>query len=416
MAVSKPSETVGLGSAIRTQFPIFSTWPRGHLAYLDTAASSQKPKCVIDRLEHYLSFEHANIHRGAYALSSEATENYERSRNRVAAFLNAPTPKSLVFTRSTTESINLVAYAYEKFFKSGDVILLTLLEHHSNIVPWQLLAKRKGLKIIFADIDAHGALDLNDLQKKLKEYKPKLLAITHVANSLGTVVPLAEIIPLARAQGCKVLVDAAQSVVHMKLDLQALDPDFLVFSGHKLYGPTGIGILYARPGLLDEMDPFQGGGDMISSVTVDGSTWAEAPQKFEAGTPAIAEAIALGTAVDFVDSIGRERIAAHEKRLVEEAFLLLSKEPGVTLYGPITKGLEQSSVLSFNVAGIHPHDLASIGDKHSVQFRAGHHCAMPTLKRLGIPASARISFGVYSCSEDLPPLIETIREAKKILG
>lgn len=404
------------GEDARREFPIFlRDWKR-RLAYLDTAASSQKPRCVINRISCFYSEEHSNIHRGAYSLSAQATDRYEEARATTARFIGAPSPGNIVFTRGTTEGINLVARAYEKFFSPGDRVVLTLLEHHSNIVPWQLLAQRKKLKLIFADVDAHGQLDCQNLASIIRKERPKLVACTHISNALGTIVPVKDIVGLAHESGAKILIDAAQSIAHSVLNVQELDVDFLVFSGHKIYGPTGIGGLYAKAELLAEMDPFLGGGDMIREVTVDGSTWADAPAKFEAGTPPIAEAVAMGTAIEFIDSIGLERISAHEHKLFENAYELLSREPGITLYGPVTAGLSQASILSFNLDGVHSHDLSTIADSFNVQFRAGHHCAMPLLKRLNIGSSARISFGVYSTAEDLPPLIEAIRYAKKLFS
>ncbi len=411
--MSKVNQAKELGRALRGEFPVFRPEER-HRAYLDTAASSQKPRCVIERLSTYLSFEHANIHRGAYALSAHATELYDQARGKVGNFLGAKNPRSIIFTRGTTESINLVAHAFERFFAAGDTILLSLLEHHSNIVPWQLLAQRKGLQLAFVDVLPSGELNRDDLSKKLKTLKPKLLAITHISNALGTVVPVAEIIAEAHEQGCKVLVDAAQSVAHYNLRVEELDADFLAFSGHKLYGPTGIGVLYGKLKLLSEMDPFLGGGDMIRSVAVTGSTWAEPPERFEAGTPPIAEAIALGTAIDFISELGLGRIKEHEDVLTQQAFERLSHEPGVTLYGPMTVGRDQASIISFNVKGVHAHDFSTVADSFNVQLRAGHHCAMPLLQHLKIGTSARISFGVYSCKEDIDPLLDAIRHAQKM--
>lgn len=406
------------GESIRRYFPIFSSAAgvQGRaLSYLDSAASSQKPVGVIERLAHYLSHEHANVHRGAYALSAQATVNYENARARVAKFIQAPSLKGLIFTRNTTESINLVAHAWENSFKEGDAILLTILEHHSNIVPWQLLAKRRKLRLEYVDVSQSGALNLEDFSAKLKKTKPKLLSLAQVSNSIGTVLPVAEMISQAHQAGCRVLVDAAQSVAHGVVNVAELGCDFLAFSGHKVYGPTGIGVLYASEEMLNHMEPFQGGGEMIEAVAVEGSTWAEPPHKFEAGTPAIGEAIALESALDFLDSVGREQVQRYEKDLFAQAFALMLAEPGVTLYGPATKGGEQAPIISFNVDKVHPHDLATIADGFNVQIRAGHHCAMPALKRLGLKSTARASIGVYSCLDDFKALLEAIRHARKIL-
>jgi cysteine desulfurase/selenocysteine lyase len=386
------------------------------MAYLDTAASSQKPAVVIDRISRYLSHEHANIHRGAYALSARATESYEAVREKIAAFLNAPSPRCIVYTRGTTEAINLVAYSYGELIKPGESVLVSVLEHHSNIVPWQLLAKRRGVKLEFFDIHPDASLNLEDFEAKLKALRPRLVSVTQLSNAFGSVTPLNQIIALAKAHGCKVLVDAAQSISHMPIDVQNLGADFLAFSGHKLYGPTGVGALYAREELLDEMPPFQGGGDMIRRVTVEGSEWADYPQKFEAGTPAIAEVIGLGAAIDFVMKVGLSAISKHEERLFEIAWKRMNGEAGVKTFGPATTGGAQASIIPFSVEGVHPHDMATIADTLNVQMRAGHHCAMPALKRLGLQATARVSFGAYSVEQDIDALIEAIRTARKIFA
>lgn len=404
------------GAEARREFPIFLRDWKGRLCYLDTAASSQKPRCVINRVSCFYADEHSNVHRGAYALSAQATERYEEARAIVASFIRAKRPEEVVFTRGTTESINLVAHGCEHMLREGDSILLTVLEHHSNIVPWQLLAERKKLKILFADVTDDGALNMDDMRHKIAQHRPTIVACTQLSNALGTVVPIKEVIAHAHQFGAKVLVDAAQSVVHAALDVADLDADFAAFSGHKIYGPTGIGVLYAKHEHLESMQPFMGGGDMIREVTTSGSTWAPPPAKFEAGTPPIAQALGLGTAIEFVASMGAERIRAHERSVFEAAFEMLSREAGVTVYGPATRGGPQESIVSFNVAGVHSHDLATIADSFNVQIRAGHHCAMPLLSRLGIGSSARVSFGVYSTLEDLPPLIEAVRYARKLFS
>jgi cysteine desulfurase/selenocysteine lyase len=402
-------------NSIRDQFPIFQAPYKRPLAYLDTAASSQKPKVVIDRLCDYLSYEHANIHRGAYSLSAKATEHYEEARAKIAKFLGAPDESSILFTRGTTESINLVARSLEHLFSAGDSILISVLEHHSNIVPWQLLASRKKLTVHFADINEDATINIEDFKKKLAVHRPKLVSLTHTSNVFGTVVPIKEIAGIVHESGALMMVDAAQSVPHGGVNVVDLGADFVAFSAHKLYGPTGIGVLYVRPDRYALMEPFCGGGDMISNVTIEGSTWAEPPRKFEAGTPPIAEAIAFGTAIDFVSAIGVKKIAEHEAKLFAYAFDKLSKEQGVRVYGPALNGKEQVSILPFNVDRIHPHDLATIADEFNVQFRGGHHCAIPALKRLGLGATARASFGVYSEPQDIDALCEAIRHAKKML-
>jgi cysteine desulfurase / selenocysteine lyase len=407
-----PSQELFDPDQIRRDFPLFVARPG--LAYLDSAASSQKPQCVIDRLTHFLSFEHANIHRGAYALSADATERYEEAREAVARFLGAANKDSIIFTRGTTESINLVAHSLERWFQPGDSILLTLLEHHSNIVPWQLLAERRGLHIEFADITADAALDREDFLRKLSTLRPKLVAFTAHSNAFGTILPVDELIAEARAVGAKVLIDAAQAAVHGAIRVEALGADFLAFSGHKVYGPTGIGALYVEPGMYDLMNPFLGGGDMIETVTTEGSTWAQPPQRFEAGTPAIAEAIALGTAVQYVGGIGIERVATHERELFSRAYERLRSEPGVTVYGPVTSGGAQASILAFTVDSVHPHDFASIADAEGVQVRAGNHCAMPALRRLGLSSTVRASLGMYSRDQDIDLLIDAIRRSRSL--
>ena len=415
-------EGVMPGGPIRALFPIFGFHRPGDprsdrpLSYLDTAASSQKPVSVIERMDHYLRYEHANIHRGAYALSAEATLNYDAARVRVAKFLNVPASHDVIFTRGTTESINLVAYAGEGMFAAGDTVLLSILEHHSNIVPWQLLQRRRGIKIVFSDVDKNGVFNLDDFKQKLKSERPKFVSVTAVSNALGTVVPIKEVVAAAKNAGAMVLVDAAQAVPHGGVDVAALEADFVAFSGHKLYGPTGIGVLCGRRSLLEKFEPFMGGGDMIRTVATTGSTWAASPQKFEAGTPAIAEAIGLATALDFVDTVGAARIQAHEKRMFDYGWALLGKEAGVTRYGPAVGGGAQQTVLSFNVEGVHPHDFATIADELNVQVRAGHHCAMPLLERLGLPATVRASIGVYTTEADFDALVEAVQRARKMFG
>lgn len=402
-----------LGMELRAQFPIFRQLGMA-MAYLDTAASTQKPQVVIDRLCKFLSVEHANIHRGAYRLSAHATDLYEQARQKIASFVNAKSASEIVFVRGATEAVNLVSHGIEPHIKRGDVILLSLLEHHSNIVPWQMLAKRSGAQVIFSDVTDSGELDVADLKGKLRSHRPRILGITSISNALGTVVPLAEIIPVAHEVGAQVLVDGAQGVLHSLLDVQSLDIDYLVASGHKMYGPTGIGFLYGKANLLDRLEPSQGGGGMIAQVAVEGATWAEVPAKFEAGTPAIAEAVALGTAVDFLQSIQGEALHRHEASVLQYGYELLRREAGVTIHGPIATGGQQVSILSFSVDGVHPHDVSTILDSHDVQIRAGHHCAMPLLKRLHLPATARASVGAYSVKEDFDRLVEGVREVKRL--
>lgn len=402
------------GESVRALFPFFSEGPGG--SYLDSAATTQKPKVVLDELLRVLVHHNANVHRGAYRLSAEASELYDKSRAKLARMIGAASESSIVFVRGATEAINLVAYGAEHLFNPGDTILLTLLEHHSNIVPWQLLAKRRGLKIAFAEITDDGRLDMNDFREKVSSLKPKLVAVTQLANSLGTVTPIAEAVSLAQQAGAQVLVDGAQGVTHLGVDVQALGCDYYVFSGHKMYGPTGIGVLYGRPDRLEALQPFQGGGDMISYVSVEGSGWAEVPQRFEAGTPAFPEAIALGAAADFLGSFDRSEIVSHESALVDEAVELLRGEQGVVLHGPASRGEKQLAVVSFSIDCVHPHDFATIADTHNIQVRAGNHCAMPTLRRLGLQATVRLSFGLYSSSKDLVAVRDAIREARRLFS
>ncbi len=402
------------GLKAREHFPFYTEGPGG--CYLDSAATAQRPKVVIDSLCRTLIHHNANVHRGAYRLSAEASDLYDNARLIVARYIGARSERSIVFVRGATEGVNLVARSTEHLFKQGDVILLSLLEHHSNIVPWQMLAKRKGLKVVFADITDDGQLNVKDFENKLREYKPALVAITQLANSLGTVTPIEDVVRAAHEAGARVLVDGAQGAAHLGVNVEALGCDYYVFSGHKIYGPTGIGVLYARPERLEEMEPFQGGGDMISYVSVEGFGCADIPQRFEAGTPAFPEAIALGAAIEFVNRFSREEMRAHEKSLVTAAVDMLRAEQGITLYGPASVGGEQATVVSFSIDTVHPHDFATIADTHNVQIRAGNHCAMPTLRRLGVQATVRMSFGVYSCQSDLTAVQSAIREARAMFG
>ncbi len=402
------------GKQARAFFPFYTEGPAS--CYLDSAATSQKPAAVIDSLRHTLIHCNANVHRGAYHLSALASDLYDESRKKIARYIGAESERSIVFVRGATEGVNLVARSSEHLFSSGDSIMLSLLEHHSNIVPWQLLAKRRGLKLVFCDITSDGRLDLNDFKAKLAEARPKLVAITQLANSLGTVTPIEELVSLAQHSGARVLVDGAQGAPHLGVDVTKLGCDYYVFSGHKIYGPTGIGVLYGRMERLEELEPFQGGGDMISYVSVEGSGWADIPQRFEAGTPAFPEAIALGAAIDFLGRFSRDEIDRHERAMVQDAVAMLKGESGITVHGPITTGGEQRTVVSFSIDGVHPHDFATIADTHNVQIRAGNHCAMPTLRRLGLQATVRMSFGVYSCAEDLLAVQTAIREARKMFS
>ena len=393
---------------LRRDFPIFANNPG--LVFLDSAASSQKPAAVIDGVANYYRTDYANVHRGVYRLSARSTELYEEARARVAGFLNARRESEIVFVRGATEGINLVAYAWGgAFLDEGDEVLLTELEHHANIVPWQLLRDRIGFKIVVAPIDATGGLDLAALEKLITP-RTKLVGVTQLANATGALVPIEAIAPLAHAKGAKLLVDGCQAAPRLAVDVQALDCDFYVFSGHKIYGPTGIGVLYAKKAILDAMPPFQGGGDMILNVTFEKTIFQEPPARFEAGTPDISGAIGLALALDYVDGIGRDAILEHEEMLTGYGLDRLARLPGVRLVGA---GQRRLGILSVEAEGIHPHDLATLLDAQQVAVRAGHHCAQPLMDRLGLGATTRASFGVYNDERDVDAFVAAIEAAQK---
>jgi cysteine desulfurase/selenocysteine lyase len=399
---------------VRADFPILAQPTRGRrLVYLDSAASAQKPQAVIDAERFVYEREYANIHRGLYRLSEQATERYERARETVRRFINAAHAREVVFTRNTTEAINLVAATYgRRFLTAGDEIVISELEHHSNIVPWQLLRDERGVVIKVLPVDDDGAVSLAAFAALLGP-RTRLVALAHVSNVLGTVLPVGEIVRLAHAAGAKVLLDGAQGVVHMGVDVQALDCDFYAFSGHKLYGPSGIGVLYGKSDLLDAMPPYQGGGDMISSVSFAKTTFAALPAKFEAGTPAIAQAAGLAAAIDYVGAIGMQRIAAHDADLVAYAQQALCALPGLRLVGTVPG---KAGVVSFTLDYAHPHDIAQILDGVGVAIRAGHHCAQPLMDRLGLPAAARASFGVYNTRADIDALVDGLHKVEEMFG
>ncbi len=401
--------------AVRRDFPVLHQEVHGHpLVYLDNAASSQKPLRVIEAIDAYYRRYNANVHRGIHKLSEEATTAYEEARQKVARFINARSPKEVVFTRNATESINLVAYSWGRAnIREGDEILLTEMEHHSNLVPWQLLAQEKGARLRFIPVTDDGLLDLDALDTLLTE-RTKLVSVVHMSNVLGTINPVAEIVHRAHEVGALVLLDGAQSVPHLKVDVQALDCDFLAFSGHKMCGPTGIGVLYGKREILEAMPPFLGGGDMIREVHLEWSTWNSLPWKFEAGTPSIAQGIGLGYAVDYLTEIGMEAIHAHEQEVTAYALSRLSEIPGITLYGPPAK--LRGGVVSFTLEGVHPHDIATILDAEGVAIRAGHHCAQPLMRRLGVVATARASFYLYNTCEEVDALVRAVEKAKQIFG
>ena len=402
-------------AAIRRDFPIFQQKMHGKpLIYLDSTATTQKPVQVLDALERYYRTYNANIHRGVYAIAEEATTRYEEVRAKIARLLNARSHHEIVFTRGTTESINLVANTWgRKNVGAGDVILLTEMEHHSNLVPWQMLAAEKGALLRFIPIDGQGCLDLSGLDALL-EGPLKLVSLTHMSNVLGTINPVAEIARRAHARGAVVVVDGAQSLPHLGVDVQALGCDFLAFSGHKMLAPTGIGALYGKRALLDAMPPFMGGGEMIREVKLSGSTWNETPWKFEAGTMNIADTIALGAAIDYVQAIGFDAIRAHSQELVEETTRLLGEIPGTKIYGPSPE--ERGGIVAFTLDDVHAHDVATVLDHEGVAVRAGHHCAMPLHTKLGVAATTRASFYVYNLPSDLATLAEGIRKAKKLFS
>jgi cysteine desulfurase/selenocysteine lyase len=394
--------------ALRQDFPFLETG----VAYLDSANTSQRPRQVLEAMNAYFTRFNANIHRGAYRASEEATEHYEGTRDKVQRYVNAASRREIIYTRGTTEGINLVAYSWgRQNVREGDLIVITILEHHSNVVPWQILAQEKGARIEYVDIDDRGELRLDQFHALL-EQRPKLVAFPQVSNALGTVNPYVEMTAAAKAAGATVLIDGAQGAPHLGIDVQATGCDFYAFSGHKICGPTGAGVLYGRRELLEAMPPFMGGGDMIRSVSTTGTTYAELPQKFEAGTQAIAEVIGLGAAIDYVSGVGLDRIHAHEQRLVEYALEALSEIDGVRTFGPPVE--RRAGVISFTVEGIHPHDLATILDRHGVDVRAGHHCAMPLMTRLDVPATTRASFYLYTLPSEIDRLVEGLREAKRI--
>jgi len=400
-------------ASIRDQFPVLSQTENGHpLVYLDSGATSQKPLCVIEALDRYYRQENANVHRGVYGLSERATDAYEGARKKVCDFINAASTKEIVFTRGTTESINLVANSWgHAFLSEGDEIILSEMEHHSNIVPWQMLRDRLGVVLKIAPINDQGELIFTEFQALLSP-RTKLVAMTHMSNALGTINPVKDVVEAAHEVGAKVLLDGAQAVPHMTVDVSALACDFYVFSGHKMYGPTGIGVLYAKETLLDLMPPYQGGGDMIYSVTFEKTEYNVLPYKFEAGTPHIAGAIGLGAAIDFIEQIGADNIGRHEAELLHYASEQLRAIKGLRIIG---EAAEKGGVISFVIEGAHPHDLATLIDQDGIAVRASHHCAMPVMQHFNVPATVRASFGVYNNKHDVDRLVESINEALEML-
>ena len=413
MNSSAPSLVLDL-SALRAEFPALDQRVHGRpLVYLDNAATTQKPRAVIEALRHYYEVDNANVHRGVHLLSQRATDAYEAAREKIRAFVNARSASEIVYTRNATESINLVARAWgDANVRSGDEVLITAMEHHSNIVPWQLLCERTGAVLRVAPIDDRGELIMTEFAALLSP-RTRLVAVAHLSNALGTINPVGEIVRLAHDAGARVLIDGSQAAYHMPVDVQALQTDFYAFTGHKVYGPTGIGVLYGRQDVLEATPPFLGGGDMIESVTFERSTWNVLPYKFEAGTPNIAGAVGLGAAIDFVKAIGFDAIGAHEASLLEYGTSALQAVDGLRLIGTAR---QKASILSFVMDGVHPHDIGTIVDREGVAIRTGHHCAQPVMDRFGIPATARASLAVYNTHKDIDALVTALGRVRALLG
>ena len=409
--IDKPAYDI---DGIRADFPILNQEVHGKpLIFLDNGASAQKPRQVIDAMRDVYESEYANVHRGAYYLSEKATERYEGARDIVQRFLNARNRQEIVFSKNVTEAINLVAYSYaRRVLEPGDEIIITDMEHHSNIVPWQLMRDERDLVLKFVSCTDDGEFRIEDLAKLITP-KTRLISLTHVSNVLGTVVPIKEVAKLAHDNGAKLMVDGAQAVMHMPVDVQDLDCDFYAFTGHKIYGPSGIGVLYGKEELLETMPPFLAGGDMINTVSMGESTWAALPAKFEAGTPPIAQAIGLGVALEYVSSIGLEGIAAHEIDLLTHATQQLSSIDGLRIIGTAPG---KTSVISFTMDCAHPHDISTIIDRAGVSVRAGHHCAQPLMERMGVPATTRASFGMYNTRDEVDTLIAALDSVRELFG
>ncbi|GGI98764.1 cysteine desulfurase SufS [Alicyclobacillus cellulosilyticus] len=400
-------------AAVRRDFPILQQTVNGHpLVYLDNAATSQKPRPVIEAIRHYYETYNANVHRGVHTLGTKATEAYELAREKVARFIHAPSAEQVIFTRGTTESINMIAYGFARpRLGPGDEIVTTAAEHHSNLVPWQQVARATGAALKFIPLQPDGTISLDDVRRTVTP-ATKLVAIAHVSNVLGTIHPVREIAEIAHAAGAVVVVDGAQSVPHLPTDVQAMDCDFLAFSGHKMCGPTGIGVLYGKRKWLDEMEPTYFGGEMIDVVELHQSTWKETPWKFEGGTPIIAGAIALGVAVDYLTGIGMEAIRQHDRALTAYALERLRRVEGITVYGP-ARAEQRGGLVTFNLEGVHPHDLATVLDAEGIAIRAGHHCCQPLMRWLGVPATARASFYLYNTEQDIDALVNALQTAKE---
>lgn len=413
---TRPAATSLDPAALRADFPILDQQVHGHpLVYLDSAATSQKPTPVVRAMDEYYRHDNANVHRGIYALSERATNDYEGARVKVAKLVGVSDPHTIVWTRNATESLNLIAYSWgRRHIERGDVIVLTEMEHHANLVPWQILAQEKDADLEFIPIDDQGVLR-QDVYEVLLRLKPKLVSFAHVSNMLGTINPVEEMTRKAHEAGALVAIDGAQAVPHMPVDIEAIGADFYAFSGHKAMAPTGSGVLWARRELLEAMPPFLGGGDMIREVHLRRSEWNDIPWKFEAGTPDISAAIGLGAAADYMRSLGMDKIRAHELELTEYALEVLPREvPGIEIYGPPAE--LRGGVVAFNIPGVHPHDVAQVLDRFGVAIRAGHHCAMPLHERLDIAATARASFGVFNTRDDVDALVAALKEVQKLFG
>jgi cysteine desulfurase/selenocysteine lyase len=413
MAAVAGRQTTWDTGRIRADFPVLARRINGHpLVYLDNAASSQQPASVIDAVTEYARSHHANVHRGVHTLSQEATARYEGARERVRSFIGAGSPSEIVFVRGTTEAINLVAQAQARpRLEPGDEILVTWLEHHSNIVPWQLVAEQTGAVLRAVPIDRRGVVDADSYRRMLGP-RTRVVALAHVSNALGTVLPIAGMIAAARERGITTVVDGAQAVPHLAVDVRALGCDFYAFSAHKMYGPTGIGVLYARESVLASMPPWQGGGDMILTVSFRGSTWNHLPHRFEAGTPNVAGAVGLAAAIDYLEAVGLAEIARHEHALLEDATASLARIPGVTLIGTAP---DKTSLVSFAVDGVHPHDLGTVLDSRGIAVRTGHHCAMPVMEHFGVAATTRASFGLYNTPDEIETLHHAVLDAIRML-
>ena len=399
---------------IRTEFPILSQRVHGKpLVFLDSAASAMKPDAVIDAMAETMRTQYANVHRGLHWMSERTTDAYESTRDAIARLLNAPSRDEVVFTKNSTEAINLVAHSYGSTMRSGQAVLISEMEHHANVIPWQMLRDRAGIELRVARVTDAGELDWEDYQAKLADGHVALVAMVHMSNVLGTYTPAARIAAAAHEAGARVLFDGSQAVVHRRVDVQAIDADFYVFTGHKLYGPTGIGVLWARRELLEQMPPFMGGGDMIGTVSFEHSTWAEIPHKFEAGTPPIVEAIGLKRAIEWVEAVGFDAIAAHEAALTEHALARLSAVKGLRVLG---QAQDRGGVVSFTLEGAHAHDVATLLDRNGIAVRAGNHCAEPLMRRLGVDSTARASFGIYTTEDEIDVLADTLERVREFFA